>query len=56
LHNTWGDNCEKCNEYYIGDATGGTPYDCVPENPVNSSNYLIIILYVFLFSLKKFSL
>jgi hypothetical protein len=28
-HNTYGKNCEFCIEGYVGDATRGTPYDCV---------------------------
>ncbi|KAK3929045.1 Laminin subunit alpha [Frankliniella fusca] len=28
-HNTIGDHCEECDSGYHGDATGGTPHDCL---------------------------
>ena len=32
MHNTIGDKCEKCEASFIGDATKGTLFDCLPEN------------------------
>ncbi|XP_055601853.1 basement membrane-specific heparan sulfate proteoglycan core protein-like isoform X2 [Uranotaenia lowii] len=36
-HNTYGSNCEYCRPPYIGNATGGTPYDCSlePDTTIN---------------------
>lgn len=28
-HSTTGDHCEQCIAGYHGDATGGSPYDCL---------------------------
>ncbi|XP_053695300.1 basement membrane-specific heparan sulfate proteoglycan core protein isoform X2 [Sabethes cyaneus] len=37
-HNTHGINCEYCRPPYIGNATGGTPYDCLLYEPDDSFN------------------
>lgn len=29
--NTWGDRCQYCKPGFKGDATIGTPYDCLPD-------------------------
>ncbi|XP_058175045.1 basement membrane-specific heparan sulfate proteoglycan core protein [Anopheles ziemanni] len=31
--NTYGTSCELCRPPYVGNATGGTPYDCTPGRP-----------------------
>ncbi|KAL1394552.1 hypothetical protein pipiens_011875 [Culex pipiens pipiens] len=37
-HNTYGSNCEHCKPPYVGNATGGTPYDCTMDKPDSSFN------------------
>ncbi|XP_058821183.1 basement membrane-specific heparan sulfate proteoglycan core protein isoform X2 [Topomyia yanbarensis] len=37
-HNTYGNNCEYCTPPYVGNATGGTAYDCSMEKPDTSFN------------------
>ncbi|XP_034231739.1 laminin subunit alpha isoform X3 [Thrips palmi] len=42
IHNTTGDHCEECSVGYHGDATGGSPYDCLIcacPLPIASNNF-----------------
>lgn len=36
-HNTYGDKCQYCKEGFIGDATRGTPFDCLPIGYVRTT-------------------
>lgn len=38
-HNTYGRKCDLCKPGFIGDATKGTPHDCLPENGVKCNPY-----------------
>ncbi|XP_058452453.1 basement membrane-specific heparan sulfate proteoglycan core protein isoform X2 [Malaya genurostris] len=37
-HNTYGNSCEYCTPPYVGNATGGTAYDCSMDKPDPSFN------------------
>lgn len=46
-YNTEGDHCERCVEGYHGDATRGTPHDCIIcacPLPIASNKYITIVL------------
>ncbi len=42
-HNTYGNKCHKCKPGFIGDATRGTPFDCLPENSQLCNEYGSIV-------------
>ena len=37
-YNTYGDQCQYCKPGYVGDATRGTKFDCMPAMPHYSQN------------------
>lgn len=48
MHNTIGDKCEKCDASFIGDATKGTLFDCLPENTECNQNIKFLIYSIFI--------
>ncbi|XP_065079146.1 basement membrane-specific heparan sulfate proteoglycan core protein isoform X5 [Ochlerotatus camptorhynchus] len=37
-HNTYGNDCEYCQPPFVGNATGGTAYDCTLDRPTDHVN------------------
>ena len=39
-YNTYGDRCQYCKSGYVGDATRGTKFDCMPAMPYYNQNVM----------------